>query len=361
MEKIWLAGEELNKNAEYIFAGDIGGTNTNLALVEDCEGSLRVAGKFLFKTRETPSLVHAVSLAKAEINRVFPGLTFRKACISAAGIVENNSCAMTNASWLINGAELEKELRVPVKIINDYTALSYALPLIDRENPLEVTRIAGSGCEEPPSKGVRAVVGAGTGLGVGCLIETQTDLIALASEGGHMDFAPTDEESGGLCAWVMRRIDVIPEAELFVSGQGLVNAFGYFSENARAWGLSSGEAFAVIAAAPDEEKPALISRFADSDYGCAEIMRLFVRMFARVAANIAVTFIPSAGLFLAGGITAKNERWLLEDCAFMRSFLLSCKPKITALLREIPVYIIKDYSNSLKGAANAARYLLEGP
>ena len=361
METIWLAGERLKENAEYIFSGDVGGTNTSLALVENCGGKLRVAGKFLFRTRETPSLVHAVSQAKAEISRAFPGLGIRKACLSAAGIVENNNCSMTNVSWQISGAELERELGIPVKIINDFTALSYALPLIDRENPREVTRISGSGGAVLPAGGVRAVAGAGTGLGIGCLIETRTGFAALASEGGHVDFAPTDEDSRGLCAWVARRIGTIPEAELFVSGQGLVNAFGYFSEKAHAANLPPGEAFTEIAAAPDEEKPALIARFADSDPGCGHIMRLFVRMYARVAANVAVTFIPTAGLFLAGGISAKNERWFLEDDAFMRSFLLSCRPKITALLATIPVYIIKDYGVSLGGAANAARYLMEGP
>ncbi|MCL1818247.1 MAG: glucokinase [Spirochaetaceae bacterium] len=361
METLWPGGGGLRENAEYIFAGDVGGTNTSLALVEDRAGSLRVLGKFLFKTRETPSIVQAASLAKAEINRAFPGLILKKACLSVAGIVENNSCAMTNVSWIVSGPDLEKELKVPVKIINDFTAVSFALPLLDTQNPREVTRMPGSGGTARPTGGVRAVIGAGTGLGVGCLIETQTGFQALASEGGHVDFAPVDEESRGLCAWVARRIGAIPETELFVSGQGLVNAFGYFCEKARADGSPPGAAFAQIAATPDDEKPALIARFADSDPGCAQIMRLFVRMYARVAANAAVTFIPAAGLFLAGGIAAKNERWFLEDNAFMRSFSLSCKQKITALLAAIPVYIIKDYGVSLGGAANAARYLMQGP
>jgi glucokinase len=117
-------------------------------------------------------------------------------------------------------------------------------------------------------------------------------------------------------------------------------------------------AFKEIALAPEEEKPALIARAAHSDPGCGSVMRLFVKMYGRVAANIAVTFLPTAGLYLAGGIVGKNEDWFLRDNAFMQSYLTAYRPKIRDILKAIPVYIIKDYSVSLPGAANAAHWLM---
>jgi glucokinase len=359
METVWLDGaRERRENAEYVFAGDVGGTNTSLALVEDRADKPRVAGKFLFQTKDVPSLLHAVSRTKAEIRRRLPLARVKKGCFSVAGIVENNSCVMTNVCWVVNGAELEKELGAPVKLINDFTAISYALPLLDTANPEEITRVSG-GAESRAAGKVRAVVGAGTGLGVGCLIQTEEGFYALASEGGHADFAAVDEETWGLRDWLGRRIGAIPETELLVSGQGLVNIFCRFHEKALAAG-SPGAAFSEIAAAPDSEKPGLIARRADDDPGCAAIMRLFVKMNGRFASNIALTFIPTAGLYLAGGIAAKNEHLFLRDGAFMKSFLLACKPQMRALLEALPVYIIKDYGVSLTGAANAARYLMRG-
>jgi glucokinase len=357
METIWLGSlRKQQDEAEYVFAGDVGGTHTSLALVEDRAEKPRVAGKFLFQTKDVPSLIDAVSRAKAEIRRRLPQARVQKGCFSVAGIVENNRCAMTNVSWVVNGAELEKELGFPVKLINDFTAISYALPLLDTENPSEITCVS-RGAESRALGKVRAVAGAGTGLGVGCLIETEGGFHALASEGGHTDFAATDEETWALCNWLGQRIGAVPETELFVSGQGLVNMFSYFREKAMADGSPSA-AFSEIAAAPDREKPGLLARRADEDPHCAAIMRLFVKMYGRFAANVAITFIPTAGLYLAGGIAAKNEHWFLRGDAFMKSFLLACKPKMRALLGTIPVYIIKDYSVSLAGAANAARYLM---
>jgi glucokinase len=362
METIWRQSAA-PREAEYIFAGDIGGTNASFALMRLENGKLLTAGKFLFKTGAVSSLTAAASEARAEILRMFPEAVIRKACFSVAGPVRENRCVMTNVSWIISGDELEAALGIPVKIINDFTALSYALPLLDTRNPGEITPLSCGG-EAPRSSGKTwAVIGAGTGLGVGCLVETDGGFAAIASEGGHTDFAATDPAARELCAWLEKRIGAVPETELFVSGQGLINIFHFFYEKARAAGRLS-EKFQEIAALADREKPASIAAGAAGaagaacDEGCADIMRLFVRMYARVAYNAAVTFLPFSGLYLAGGIAGKTEQWFLRDGAFMKSFLAAYRPEIQSLLQTIPVYIIKDYGVSLTGAASAALRLM---
>jgi glucokinase len=270
---------------------------------------------------------------------------------------------MTNVSWVISGDELAGVLGIPVRIINDFTALSYALPLLDVRDPDVITPLFPGGAEASWSSSsgrTWAVVGAGTGLGVGCLVESGGGFTAIASEGGHTDFAASDALSRELCVWLGERIGAIPETELVVSGQGLINIFHFFYERARAASGEGGvsEKFREIAALVDWEKPACIARGAACDEGCAKIMRLFVRMYARVAYNVAVTFLPFAGLFLAGGIAGKIEEWFVRDDFFMKSFLAAYRPKIRDMLKSIPVYIIKDYGASLTGAANAARCLM---
>ena len=83
-------------------------------------------------------------------------------------------------------------------------------------------------------------------------------------------------------------------------------------------------------------------------------MRLFVTNYARVASDAALHFLPTGGLFLAGGIVTKNESWFLEENRFIRTFTTNYRPHIGGLLRDIPVYIVKDYAISLYGAAHAA-------
>ncbi|MFZ0035559.1 MAG: glucokinase, partial [Sedimentisphaerales bacterium] len=108
----------------------------------------------------------------------------------------------------------------------------------------------------------------------------------------------------------------------------------------------------------DEDKPALISKNAKDNKTCRDIMSLFVKMYGRFAGGLAIIFLALGGVYLAGGIVTKNEWLFSEDNLFMKNFETNYNPNIRPLLKKIPVYIIKDYSISLYGAANAAVTLM---
>ena len=110
--------------------------------------------------------------------------------------------------------------------------------------------------------------------------------------------------------------------------------------------------------AKDEDKPALISQNAKDNQVCRDIMKLFVKMYGSFAGSLAVVFMPFGGVYLAGGIATKNEWLFLENNLFMKNFERNYNPNIRPLLKKIPVYIVRDYSISLYGAANAAVTLM---
>ena len=87
-------------------------------------------------------------------------------------------------------------------------------------------------------------------------------------------------------------------------------------------------------------------------------MKLFVRMYAKVASNVALTLLPTQGLYLAGGIVSKNADWFLRQGEFISAFETVYKESLVDTLRNIPVYIVNDYAISLYGAAHAAYWLL---
>mgnify|MGYP001446506934 CR=1 FL=1 len=349
MDIIWIdpeAGAE-----EHILVGDAGGTNTSFALAGRSGRRHFLLGKFLFRTRDLGSLGEAAAGALGEILRLRPSLRIRRCCISAAGPVKDNVCRLTNAPWVADGGELSRRLGIPTRIINDFTAIAYGLPLLDPADPRALTPIPREDGHLPsPSGTVRAVIGAGTGLGVGCLVETGGGFLAIPSEGGHIDFSGFDRESRELVRELEDRIGGVAEAELLVSGLGLLNIRDMVR---RRRGGPVSPAMREIDGVGDDEKPALISAWADRDPECAEIMRLFTRFYGRVAANIATVFLPTAGLYLAGGIAAKNRDWFLRPGGFMEAFSLGYRRIIRDILREIPVYIVRDYSISLLGAAHA--------
>ena len=138
-------------------------------------------------------------------------------------------------------------------------------------------------------------------------------------------------------------------AERLVSGFGIANIFHFMRDEKG----SDSQVVRKIDALDDRDKPEAISQHAKQDETCRTIITLFVEMYARIAHNFALTFIPRRGLFLAGGITAKNKEFFLDDHYFMKIFLHNINSAVRPLLAEIPVYIVEDYCTSLYGAANA--------
>ncbi|MDA3949891.1 MAG: glucokinase [Spirochaeta sp.] len=344
---------QLGNRREYdslILACDVGGTNTSVALVGRFGTRFDIVHRTRYGSQDLPSMEEGLRRGINEIEREFSGHRPDRICISGAGPVHENRCNLTNVDWVIDGDAITDTFGIPTTVINDFSAISYGIPLLDTEDPEQITPVpAADGQQAIPHGTVQAVVGAGTGLGVGYLVEHAGRFVALPSEGGHAAFAPYDELSAELLDFISDREGTVPGAELFVSGQGIARALDFIRETGRIpadsplHARTSGDPAAAVSVAA-----------AAGDTAGAEIMRLFVRNYARVASDAALHFLPRRGLFLAGGIVTKNESWFLEESHFIRIFTTNYREHIAGLLREIPVYIVKDYAISLYGAAHAA-------
>ena len=355
MKTIWM-----NEGAEYdllIMAGDVGGTNTNLAMVGEKDGKFNILLECVFKTQEVKSFIVPFKDTITEFQTRFPGIKPAKCCVSGAGPVRDNVCRMTNASWQIDGNKVFDETGIRCQVINDFTAISYGVLLLDPENPEQITRLPRVDGEfTKPSGPMRAIVGAGTGLGVGFVAVIDGKPVVFPSEGGHQDFSAFDEDSRLLQKYLSDKFGEIPDYEKAVSGPGLVNMFYFFRDVKK---ISMTGAMKEINEAPDDEKPKLISKNSFSCPECRQLLQFFIRAYARIASSVAVTVQPKAGLYLAGGIVGKDEPHYLADNCFMNSFEYNVVPGIRDLLKTVPVYIVRDYTISIYGAANAAKWLIE--
>jgi glucokinase len=338
-----------------VLAGDIGGTNTNLALIGKKGGTFTLLMDRHYKTKEEPSLVEPLGRFLEEAKGEHKGISPELCCISGAGPVVDGRITLTNAPWAIEAASIVSAFSIPTTLINDFTAVSYGVILLDPTNPEQITRLPhgdGSLPAVDPS-GVRLVVGAGTGLGVGYVVKVRSKIEAFPSEGGHVTLPVYDDESRGLQRWLEARYGFVPGAEVGVSGQGIANIFAYLAEREAAAGTVIGPTAKKILDTPETDRPALVAQAADSDLLCAKSMDMFVKLYARVAADHTATFLPKGGVFLAGGIPAKNEERFLEGGRFMAMYERSYAKHIRSILAKTPVMIVKDYSISLYGAANA--------
>jgi len=241
-----------------ILAGDVGGTNTNLAIVAQKGNIFSVILEVIFPSSEINGLIDPLKKVLEIAREKRADLTPSRCCISAAGAVINNSCNLTNCVWGIDGAAIENALGIKTLLINDFLAVSYGLLTFDVENEKQIVKLAHTDGSFPQKQmSTIAVIGPGTGLGVSFLVYNNGNYIPASSEGGHVAFAPFDDESYEFCKYMKEKIGCTPGLELFVSGQGVKNIFHFYKDVKK---IPITGLIAEINAIADSDKPGKISK-----------------------------------------------------------------------------------------------------
>lgn len=327
-----------------VLAGDIGGTKTLLQLAEVAEGAApRALHERLFDSAAHDDFTGMVGefllSAQNHLGHARPPVA---ACFGVAGPIHERRAKITNLTWSVDAAELETEFAIPkISLINDFAAVGYGIEALS-ETDLETLQ---AGTSEP--HGVRAVLGAGTGLGEGILVWREGGYRPLPSEGGHVDFAPVNEEQIGLLRHLQARYGHV-SYERIVSGAGLVEICDYVLDA----GLERGTP-EFRAALTQGDPAATISAYgmAGRDPAAARALQIFVAIYGAQAGNLALTLLARGGVYIAGGIAPKIIAELRRG-AFMRAFL--DKGRFAPLLQGIPVRVVMNPKVGLMGAVAVA-------
>ena len=326
----------------HILAADVGGTKTLLALacVSDVsEGQPKIEQQAYF---ENQAYDNFDALLQAFCSQTTcPPLT--AVCLAIAGPVEGPSARLTNLAWQIEANRVSSLLpaQPEVMLINDFSAIAYAIPALQEKACL----VLQAGNPRPAAPVL--VVGAGTGLGVCYRVSDAQGTRVFPTEGGHLGFAPVTPEQGELLAYWQARLPRVSNENL-LSGAGIERIFAYLAS------LSS--ASAELDGAVRQEGAAAVSRFARErkDALAIHTMELFFEIYGAVAGDMALAMLAHGGVFLAGGIAAKNSD-LLQASRFMQAFV--SKSPHEAIMREIPVTLITDQHAGLLGALAVAAEL----
>ncbi len=322
-----------------ILAGDVGGTKTNLARFEllGSRPGTALSAESLPSGRY-PSLEALVE----DYGSRHPGRC-DTACFGIAGAVVNGAVRVTNLPWFVEAASLARTLGLKrVHLINDLAATGYGIPALE---PSDLAELQGG---TPAEDGHAGILAAGTGLGESILVRVGRDLLPVASEGGHADFAPrTDAELRVFQALRARHGRV--SYERILSGPGLAAVaeliHGERGESA-AWR-------AHMAAAPEGGLAAEVSRLGieRSCRSCEESLSLFVGVYGAEAGNMALRVVARGGIYLGGGIAPKIVP-ALKNGVFIEAF--RDKEHLRPLLTTIPVWVILNERTALLGAARYA-------
>lgn len=136
-----------------ILAGDIGGTNTRLALFD---AQVKKLHEQVYQNAGRGSFTEIVQefLKSAPQNEKID-----RAAFGVAGPVKDGSASMTNLPWKLEEQALERDLKIAkVALINDLVAHAQGIELLKPDQLIEIN--AGE-----RTHGNRAVIAAGTGLG----------------------------------------------------------------------------------------------------------------------------------------------------------------------------------------------------
>lgn len=302
-----------------ILCGDIGGTKTLLGLARD--GQLIVDRRYANADYQDFSAVLAAFLAETETDstRIAGG------CLALAGPIadDSTSAGLTNLPWTIDATDLARQFRLPPpRLVNDFAAA--AVGAVGASASRLVTLQAG----EPLASAPRLVVGAGTGLGMAIVLPDDNGWRCVAGEGGHVAFAPADEQQAALWDFLRRRHGRVTW-ERVVSGPGLTAIHEFVTGTTLP---------------PDQIADRAISRPGEDAHRALEI---FLATYGAFAGDMALACLARGGVYLAGGIAGKLLDRLREG-TFLSAF--NAKAEHAAIAARMPIHVVGDPLLGLRGA-----------
>jgi glucokinase len=339
----------------YLLAGDIGGTKTLLRLVH-ADSPDRLEFEHSYSSQAYPDLVPIVrEFFSAAHTQLGTEIKVASACFGIAGPVKDGVSPLTNLNWHLIAERLQVELQIPqVELINDFAAIGYGIPLLTASD-LYTLQIGQIRANAP-----KAIIGAGTGLGEGFLIHDGTGYLVIATEGGHTDYAARSIQEFEFVQYMCERhqLDRL-SYDRVVSGSGIVAFYQFLRDISK---LSENPDIASVVKLWEQQTDksadpaALISAAAigKTDLLAQTTMELFMSAYGAEAGNLALKILPYGGLYIAGGIAAKNIP-LLTDGTFVTAF--NHKGRMSELLGTMPIYVVLNPQVGLLGAVARAASL----
>jgi len=319
-----------------LIAGDIGGTKTDLAIYSCESGPHTPLAQTEVHSADYPSLQAIVAQFLARVR-----MSVDVASFDVAGPVINGHVKTTNLPWVLDERTLANELELKaVHLMNDLEAVARAVPAL---RPQDVATINKG---EPVSNGPIAVIAPGTGLGESFLTWDGSQYVAHGSEGGHSDFAPTDERQIRLLHYLLPRFGHVG-VERVCSGIGVPNVYEFLRDEENI--PERPDIVQSIASAKDRTK-AIVEAAFDPQHPselCLATVDLLVSILASEAGNLALKVLATGGVYLAGGIALHLVK-LLQTPQFVQTF--SRKGRFKELMEQMPIHIITTRA-ALLGAA----------
>lgn len=332
-------------SGQRVLLADIGGTNARFALADPAAPMPLLDDSVQkYAVADFPSLGDAALQYLDESGAaVRKDLDIRRGVFAVAGRVEGDLARITNHPWVISRERICDVLAFEaLELVNDFAAQSMAVMVLQAS---DVMALGGATWTPDPAPRDRtyAVIGPGTGLGVGVLVVRDGRCHALETEGGHVSFPPGTPEEIAILERLSAQFGRVSNERL-ICGPGLVNIHRALSE--------------IAGHDPGPMQPSEITaRAADGDPRCLRAVDVFCAVFGAIAGDLVLTTGAWDGVFLTGGLVPKMLR-ALQHSGFRQRF--EHKGRFSANMARVPTLAVLHPHAGLLGSAAIARQAWPG-
>ena len=314
--------------SQHALIADIGGTNARFALVDPAAPDPEPLQPQALRAADFASLQHAANHYLQTV-----GARPRRAAIAVACPVDGDEIRLTNRAWSCSREELRTSLGLDeLQLLNDFGAVAWAVTALRPDD-----RVALYGPVAEPLAGPISVLGPGTGLGVGFLLGAQPGgWRVVETEGGHVSFAPLDDEERAIAQWLTARHGRVSNERLLCGD-----------------GLSQVDALLRGAADAGLRHPADIvaAALGGTDAAARQALARFCAVLGSVAGDCALIH-GARTVVIAGGIVPRFVPFL-RSSAFRERFL--AKGRFAPWLETVAIHVVTHPHPGLLGAAVALR------
>lgn len=316
-----------------IIAGDIGGTKSWLAWVAVPDGGAAGGPVHLRHEQVYPSAAFASGEAllgqfMADAGSPAPATV---AMLALPGPLHQQRVRLTNLDWTLDAAAMEAALGIEqVSFINDFEAAAAGVTTLTHDDVVPLNPVVAD------PDGVRAITGAGTGLGLAYMLaDTQGRHRHCASEGGHIDFAPADARQIRLLEH-LRALHGHVSWERAASGSALPELYRFCCREA-----------GTTAPPHSVEGAELVARAAAGEAIATSALDLFIDLYGAWIGNVALLYQPRGGLYVAGGV-ARHLRARMTSQRLMDA--ARDKGRMREVVERTPIYLVTTARLGVQGA-----------
>lgn len=316
-------------NAPIGLVADIGGTNARFALAGlDRAGAIVTAFRQDMANADFPGLEACLD-AYLDALGAAPRPTM--AAFGVASPISGDEVRLTNRDWSFSIADLKRRLGwTRFEVVNDFVAVGHALPAL---TAADWRPLAGPPWPKVLPK-VVSLVGPGTGFGVGAVIRGEAGPTVVATEGGHVSFAPVDALELEILRVMLTRFGRVSN-ERILSGPGLEHLYAALAE-------IGGKPNAAV------DAPTILqSALAGRDPLAIEAVERFCLILGGAMGDVALVQ-GGGAVAIAGGIAGRMVEFL--DTALVRA-RFEAKGRAQPWLRTVPIALIAHVEPGLLGVA----------